>query len=46
MELEEAGVLERRVVDARPPRVEYRLTEEGLRLKQVVDAVVAWAGRS
>jgi DNA-binding HxlR family transcriptional regulator len=45
VELEEAGVLERRVVDARPPRVEYRLTEEGLRLRQVVDAVVAWAGR-
>src|SRR5687767_15091257 len=46
VELEEAGVLERRVVDARPPRVEYRLTEEGLRLKQVVDAVVAWAGNA
>jgi DNA-binding HxlR family transcriptional regulator len=45
VELEEAGVLERRVVDARPPRVEYRLTDDGLRLKQVVDAVVAWAGR-
>ena len=26
-ELEEAGVLERRVIDARPPRVEYRLTD-------------------
>ena len=46
VELEQAGVLERRVVDARPPRVEYLLTEDGLRLKQVVDAVVAWAGRS
>jgi DNA-binding HxlR family transcriptional regulator len=46
VELEAAGVLERRVVDARPPRVEYRLTDEGLQLKQVVDAVVAWAGRS
>ena len=46
VELEEAGVLERRVVDARPPRVEYRLTEDGLRLKQVVDAVVAWADRT
>ncbi len=46
VELEEAGVLERKVVDARPPRVEYRLTDEGLRLKQVVDAVVAWAGRT
>ena len=44
VELEAAGVLERRVLDARPPRVEYRLTDEGLRLKQVVDAVVAWAG--
>ena len=29
VELEDAGVLERRVVDARPPRVEYRLTAEG-----------------
>jgi DNA-binding HxlR family transcriptional regulator len=44
-ELEEAGVLERRVVDARPPRVEYRLTDEGLRLKRVVDAVAAFASR-
>jgi DNA-binding HxlR family transcriptional regulator len=44
VELQEAGVLDRRVVDARPPRVEYRLTEQGLRLKQVVDALVAWAG--
>ena len=45
VELEEAGVLERRVVDARPPRVEYRLTEEGRRLKLVVDAVAAFADR-
>lgn len=43
VELEEAGVLERRVVDARPPRVEYRLTEDGRRLKHVVDAVVRFA---
>ena len=43
VELEEAGVLERRVIDARPPRVEYRLTEEGHRLKHVVDAVVRFA---
>jgi DNA-binding HxlR family transcriptional regulator len=45
VELEAAGVLERRVVDARPPRVEYELTDEGRRLKQVVDAVVAWAAK-
>jgi DNA-binding HxlR family transcriptional regulator len=43
VELEEAGVLERRVIDARPPRVEYRLTEEGRRLKHVVDAVSSFA---
>ena len=28
-ELEEAGVLERQVLDSRPPRVEYRLTQYG-----------------
>ena len=43
VELEDAGLLERSVVDARPPRVEYRLTDEGLRLKRVVDALAAWA---
>ena len=45
VELEEAGMLERRVVDARPPRVEYRLTDEGRRLKLVVDAVCVFAAR-
>ena len=45
VELEEAGVLERRVIDARPPRVEYRLTDEGRRLKHVVDAVSVFAAR-
>jgi DNA-binding HxlR family transcriptional regulator len=42
-ELEEAGVLERRVVDARPPRVEYRLTPHGTRLSRVVQALQTWA---
>jgi DNA-binding HxlR family transcriptional regulator len=36
-------VLERSVVDARPPRVEYRLTDEGRRLKAVLDALAAFA---
>ncbi|HLY93649.1 MAG TPA: helix-turn-helix domain-containing protein [Gaiellaceae bacterium] len=41
-ELEEAGVLERTVVpDARPPRVEYRLTVTGDRLASVAAAVLA-----
>lgn len=43
VELEEAGVLERAVIDARPPRVEYRLTDEGRRLKAVLDALAAYA---
>jgi DNA-binding HxlR family transcriptional regulator len=42
-ELEEAGVLHRSVIDARPPRVEYRLTPHGRRLKRVVDALATWA---
>src|SRR5581483_3326930 len=46
-ELEEAGVLERRVVDARPPRVEYRLTSRGRRLGSLLGALshFAAAGR-
>ncbi|HEY7733006.1 MAG TPA: helix-turn-helix domain-containing protein [Gaiellaceae bacterium] len=44
VELEHAGVLERHVIDARPPRVEYRLTTAGLELRQVVDALARWAG--
>jgi DNA-binding HxlR family transcriptional regulator len=43
VELEEAGVLERRVVDARPPRVEYRLTEAGRKLRLLVDAIRVYA---
>jgi DNA-binding HxlR family transcriptional regulator len=42
-ELEAAGILERRVLDSRPPVVEYRLTERGQRLKAVVDAMRRWA---
>jgi DNA-binding HxlR family transcriptional regulator len=42
-ELEEAGVLERRVLDTRPPRVEYTLTAEGKRLGVMIDAMRAWA---
>ena len=45
VELEEAGVLERRVIDARPPLVEYRLTDEGRALKRVVDALASFAAR-
>ena len=43
VDLERAGLLEREVVDARPPRVEYRVTKTGLELKRVLDALAAWA---
>jgi DNA-binding HxlR family transcriptional regulator len=45
VELERAGILTRTVVDARPPRVEYTLTENGTRLTEVVEALRAWAGQ-
>jgi DNA-binding HxlR family transcriptional regulator len=44
VDLEAAGVLERRVVAARPPRVEYTLTPAGRRLQAVVDALTTYAG--
>ena len=43
-ELEKAGVLERRVVDASPPYAEYSLTERGRRLAPVLQAMGAWRG--
>jgi DNA-binding HxlR family transcriptional regulator len=43
-ELEDAGILERRVLDTRPPRTEYRLTEAGRKLGRLVDAMRAYAG--
>jgi DNA-binding HxlR family transcriptional regulator len=42
-ELEDAGLLERTVIPSRPPRAEYRLTEEGRRLKVIVEALRRWA---
>jgi len=38
-ELVEAGLLERRVLDTRPPGVEYRLTPLGMRFKPLVRAL-------
>jgi DNA-binding HxlR family transcriptional regulator len=43
LDLEEAGVLEREVIDARPPRVEYRLTERGRQLQSLVTALTQFA---
>jgi len=44
VELEEGGVFRREVRDARPPRVEYLLTTEGERLREMLDALARWAG--
>ena len=44
LELEDAGVLERRVLDTRPPRVEYRLTVAGRKLGTLVQAMRVYAG--
>jgi DNA-binding HxlR family transcriptional regulator len=41
LELEEAGVLERVLVAGRPPRAEYRLTERGLALTGLLNALGA-----
>jgi DNA-binding HxlR family transcriptional regulator len=43
-DLEDAGVLERAVVDARPPHVEYRLTPRGRQLRSLVNALSRFAG--
>ena len=42
-ELERSGLIARTVIDSRPPRAEYRLTENGLRLRGLLQAVQSWA---
>src|SRR2546421_4594909 len=43
-ELADAGILERAVIDARPPLVEYRLTDRGRQLRTVINALARFAG--
>lgn len=40
--LTEAGILERRLYQERPPRSEYRLTEKGLALWPTLAALMRW----
>jgi DNA-binding HxlR family transcriptional regulator len=40
--LEQAGLVERRQYNERPPRYEYRLTRDGKDLAPVVRSVAAW----
>ena len=44
-ELEEKGIVERRVYDERPVRVQYVLSEKGLALREVLEAIARWADR-
>ena len=44
-ELEEKGIVERQVFNERPVRVEYRLTEKGHDVRQVLEAIMQWADR-
>jgi len=43
-ELCDAGLLERRVLDTRPPAVEYRLTTLGKRFEPVLQDLVRCSG--
>lgn len=40
--LEAAGIVEKTVQSTMPPRTRYSLTEAGLALQQVIDAVNSW----
>ena len=42
-ELERSGVVERRVIDQQPVRVEYHLTEKGRALSRVITGLERWA---
>lgn len=42
-ELESEGVVRRSVIPETPVRVEYRLTEKGLALREVIDSISHWA---
>jgi DNA-binding HxlR family transcriptional regulator len=43
-ELEQAGLIDRTVIPASPPQVEYRLTERGRQLEPLLRAMGDWSG--
>ena len=43
-ELEHEGVVQRIVIPETPVRIEYHLTDKGLALDSVMNAISAWAG--
>lgn len=42
-ELEEEGLIERRVYNTKPVLIEYQLTAKGIALEPVVEAIQNWA---
>ena len=42
-QLEDAGLIAREVIPSRPPRVEYKLTEDGARLAVVLEGLRRWS---
>ena len=44
-ELEREGIVVRRVLGAKPLRVEYSLTERGESLTKVLEAILAWGNK-
>ena len=42
-ELEAAGLVERKVYPATPPKVEYTLTQEGAELRKLIKPLIEWA---
>jgi DNA-binding HxlR family transcriptional regulator len=42
-QLVDAGLLERHVLDTRPPAVEYRLTRDGKRIEPLLRELVRWS---
>lgn len=43
--LEQAGVLVKTIHSTMPPRTSYELTEAGLALKPVLEAITEWSGK-
>jgi len=43
-ELEEAGIINRKIYAEIPPRVEYTLTEFGMTLAPLIAAMASWGG--